>query len=163
MVLFGFSSQASRVNILTNKVLDYFLLFCLLEVTYVFLDWMGAKFPSENVKNFFPNPAAFRERRECKIVRVDLPQTWNGRFDLFSCPRRWWTVSDKFGEITLNGEVQKLTIFCIVRSLVVSVVCKAGPFSFQCFCLKFCLKKINLQLDNYSVFKLVSVEKKYLL
>ena len=75
MVLFGFSSQASRVNILTNKVLDYFLLFCLLEVTYVFLDWMGAKFPSENVKNFFPNPAAFRERSECKIVWVDLPQT----------------------------------------------------------------------------------------
>ena len=44
-------------------------------LTYIFLHWMGTKFSSKNIKNFFSNPPTFGECGECKVVGVDFSQT----------------------------------------------------------------------------------------
>ena len=60
--------------------------------TYVFFNRVSAKFSGKNIKNFFPNPSTFGECGECKVVGVDLPETWNQTKNdsmIYFVPQRW--------------------------------------------------------------------------
>jgi len=45
----------------------------------VFLRWMSAEFPREDLQDLLADPSTFRECREGKVIRVYLTETWNRR------------------------------------------------------------------------------------
>ena len=133
-VFIWFFFTSSRVYILTNKVLDYFLLFCLLEVTYVFLDRMGSELAGKHIENLLPDPAALCEGGEGEVVGVDLAQTWHSSVTKVSYIQLYRI------QFYLNMPMIVLTVFNIIRSLAIAIICEPRSFRLQCLRLELRLK-----------------------
>ena len=151
---FSVLSRSEKLKFIFPRVSNSLDEVCYFEGTYVFFNRVSAKFSGKNIKNFFPNPSTFGECGECKVVGVDLPETWNQTKNdsmIYFVTQRWtsfwqiFTHHETFstGFCPFQTILQLPTIFCIVGSFVVSIVCEARPFSFQGLCFEFCLKKIN--------------------
>ena len=70
-------SRSEKLKFIFPRVSNSLDEVCYFEGTYVFFNRVSAKFSGKNIKNFFPNPSTFGECGECKVVGVDLPETWN--------------------------------------------------------------------------------------
>ena len=92
--------------------------------TYVFFNRVSAKFSGKNIKNFFPNPSTFGECGECKVVGVDLPETWNQTKNdsmIYFVPQRWtsfWQIFTHHETFSTGFCPFHLSYICVCNSLV---------------------------------------------